>query len=175
MRELQTLVEPWGDCLNEKGVIVAKTLVNINGGTVPLRLANLLQRPKTIYTNTITAKCEPAEILEEKDFMRSQAKYCRTGTLNDEQSELPEHLKDLYTVSETNLSNEERGTLRDLLKIHQEAFSKFKGGIGKTYLVEHRILVGDNAPIKQTPRRTSTATITPRETRRCDRGSLENA
>ena len=145
--QLQALVEPWGDCLNEKGVIVAKTLVNINGRSVPLRLANLSQLPQTIYTNTIAAKCEPVEIVEEKDFMRSHANYCRTGTLNDEQSELPEHLKDLYQVSETNLSNEERGTLRDLLKKHQEASSKFKGDIGKTSLVEHRIFVGDNAPI----------------------------
>ena len=84
---------------------MAKTLVSINGGSVPL--ANLSQLPQTIYTNTIAAKCEPAEIVEEKDFMRSHANYCRTSTLNDEQSELPEHQKAMYQVSETNLSNEE--------------------------------------------------------------------
>ena len=132
---------------------MTKPLVNINGGSVPLRLANLSQQPQTIYTHTIAAKCEPIEIEEENDFMQSHATYCRTGTLNDEQSELPEHLKDLYQVSETNLSNEESGTLRDILKKHQEAFSRFKGDIGKTSLVEHRSFVGDNDPIKQAPRR----------------------
>ena len=43
--------------------------------------------------------------------------------------------------------------MRFLLKKHGDGFSKYKGDIGRTSLVEHRIFVGDNAPIKQAPHR----------------------
>ena len=63
------------------------------------------------------------------------------------------HLQGLYQVSKENLSEEERGSLRVLLKKHGEGFPKYKGDIGRIRLVEHRICVGDSAPIKQVPRR----------------------
>ena len=63
------------------------------------------------------------------------------------------HLQDLYEVSKLNLSEEEKGSLRVLLNKHGDGFSNYKGDIGCTSLVEHRIFVGDNAPIKQAPRR----------------------
>ena len=150
---LQALVEPAGVCLAEKNVLVAKSLVEIRGGSVPLRLANLSNGPQTIYNNTFAARCEPVEIVEEEETSTPSATYCRTDTIVVEQEKIPVHLRDLYEVSKLNLSEEERGSLRVLLKKHGDGFSKYKGDIGRTSLVEHRIFVGENAPIKQAPRR----------------------
>ena len=49
---LQALIEPAGECLAEKNVLVAKSLVEIRGGSVPIRLANLSNGPQNIYNNT---------------------------------------------------------------------------------------------------------------------------
>lgn len=147
------LIESDGGCLGEKNVLVARSLVLIQGMSVPLRLANLSNVPQTIYNNTFAAKCEPVEIVEEGGALTPSASYCRTETTVEEQDDIPVHLQGLYEMSKENLSEEERGSLRVLLKKHGEGFSKYKGDIGRTSLVEHRIFVGDSAPIKQAPRR----------------------
>ena len=93
---LQAFIEPAGECLAEKNVLVAKSLVEIRGGSVPLRLANLSNGPQTIYNNTFAARCEPVETVEEEETSTPSATYCRTDTTVNGQGEIPVHLRDLY-------------------------------------------------------------------------------
>ena len=69
------------------------------------------------------------------------------------QESLPAHLQDLFHASKTELSEEEAEAFRALLTKHSDAFSKYKGDIGRCTLMEHRIHTGNNHPIKQAPRR----------------------
>ena len=51
------------------------------------------------------------------------------------------------------MSEAEAEALSLLLVKHADAFSKYKGDVGRCNLIEHRINTANNPPIKQAPRR----------------------
>lgn len=160
----QAIVEPTDSRLSEKGILVAKSLVGVHTGELPLRLANMSDDPQKIYSGTLAAKCEPVEIITSdvishsrenatNQCMDTPPKYGRLVSTSDERGSVPTHLTSLFEASKTNLSESEAEALSSLLVQHAEAFSKYKGDIGRCSLVEHRIHTANNPPIKQAPRR----------------------
>lgn len=85
--------------------------------------------------------------------MDTPPKYGRLVSTSDERGSVPTHLTSLFEASKTNLSESEAEALSSLLVQHAEAFSKYKGDIGRCSLVEHRIHTANNPPIMQAPRR----------------------
>ena len=146
------IVEPTSSQLSNRGILIAKTLVGVHTGELPVRLANMSNDSQKIYSGTLAAKCEPVEVIA-IDFEGPSQNYRRLMPAPNEQDSVPVHLKDLFDASKTLLSETETIALNELLVKHADAFSKYKGDIGRCTLIEHRIHTGNNPPIKQAPRR----------------------
>ncbi|KAK3576214.1 hypothetical protein CHS0354_002814 [Potamilus streckersoni] len=67
--------------------------------------------------------------------------------------QLPDHLKDMFERSSTELEPDEKETFAKLLLKYQNIFSKTPDDIGKTDRVQHRINTGQALPVRQPPRR----------------------
>ena len=74
--------------------------------------------------------------------------------LHADNSELPEHLHDLFERSKQNLKSEEILALKSLLQEFAGLFSKDEFDIGTITAIEHKIDTGNATPIKQRMRRT---------------------
>ena len=59
----QVIVKPTDSRLSEKGILVVKSLVDVQMGELQLRLANMSDDPQKIYSDTLAAKCEPVEVI----------------------------------------------------------------------------------------------------------------
>ena len=172
----QVIVEPTDSRLSERGILVAKSLVDVQTGELPLRFTNMSDDPQKIYSGTLAAKCEPVEVITSDVMAHSQnsgtsesvshSQKCGTneciGTfpkcgrfdaVTDEQGAILVHLRVLFEASKTILSETEAEALSSLLAKHADAFSNYKGDIGRCSLVEHHIHTANNLPIKQAPRR----------------------
>lgn len=60
----QAIVEPTDSQLANREILVAKSLVNVKTGELPLRLANVSNDPQRAYTGTLAARCEPVNVIE---------------------------------------------------------------------------------------------------------------
>jgi transposase InsO family protein/DNA-binding MarR family transcriptional regulator len=69
------------------------------------------------------------------------------------ESEVPEHLKELFGRSTKEKSEYEKQVVAGLLVKYQQIFSKHEWDLGLTALAEHSINTGEAPPIKQRPRR----------------------
>ncbi|XP_053376865.1 uncharacterized protein LOC128547752 [Mercenaria mercenaria] len=67
--------------------------------------------------------------------------------------EVPEHLKDLYERSVTDLTEEQAVKLSELLIKYQDVFAKSPEDLGRNNSVLHKINTGQAKPIRQPPRR----------------------
>ena len=67
--------------------------------------------------------------------------------------ELPDHVKDLYERSASNLSTAQKEELQLLLLENADLFSKSTDDLGQTGMVQHKIDTGTSMPIRQPPRR----------------------
>ena len=145
------LIEPNPKFTQKTGLMVGKTLVDVNKGELPIRMANLSKEPYTLYRNTIAATYETVTIPEIKNV--------ETISTNDQHNfdysstEVPPHLTDMYEKATKHLSAKQRDEVRELLLKHSNLFSKSDDDLGRTHLVEHTIDTGTSKPIKQAPYR----------------------
>ena len=154
---------------------MASTLVDINKGcTCKIRLLNPFPTAVSIKQDTVVGTAEPIvgkpRILFEKETEDEEENYSRvrrialeskTSTLNLDSevdiarearkrqvSNAPEHLKDLFQRSTTNLSESEKERVADLLSKYQDTFSRNEWDIGVTNLTEHAIQTEDKVATK---------------------------
>ena len=75
---------------------------------------------------------------------------------NDTQadSQIPEHMVDLYQKSCTNLDSVQKEILKDMLDKHVDVFAKDKHELGTCNLIKHKIDTAEALPIRQPLRRT---------------------
>ena len=144
------ILEPYEHFEVIKGILVARTAVDLNKNVVPIRMANLGKEPCEVYENTVAAVFETVEIHE------TYAEKVRTSKVEvstESQTEIPDHLKDLYDKSRVHLSLEQTDKLAEVLIKHQSVFSKSPHDLGCIDLVEHAIVTGNAKPIKLRPYR----------------------
>ena len=147
------LVEVDTKFLHKKGLLVAKALVCPSDGIIPIRIANPYEEKFQINKHTVVATYEP---LDPPELVTCE-KVSNTGAKIDNpctNTEIPDHLKDLYLRSSQNLSPEDKISFKQLLIKYQDTFSRSSHDLGRTTLVEHHInLVPGTKPIKQAPYR----------------------
>ena len=120
---------------------MGRTLVNPSANEVPVHLLNLSNLPKWIRQGTNVAICNSVDsILTE-------------GAVIPRPTELPHHLRDLYSRSANGLASAEADQLYDLLFEFSDVFSEGSHDLGRTDFVQHQINTGVAAPIRQAPRR----------------------
>ena len=130
-----------------KGLLVGRTLVDLNHKVLPVRVMNMSAATQKIKKGSDVARCELVEVIVgENENILPPA----NGT-NPEG--FPDHIKDLYERSAKNLSAAEQRELRLLLLENANLFSKGSDDLGRTDMVHHQINTGESAPIRQPPRR----------------------
>ena len=134
------LLEPTQQC-QVADLAVGKTLVELHHPTVPVRVLNLSEGPRTIAKGVIMASCVPVETVH---HLHSPYSSSPPGKAS---SDLPPHLENLCARSSTHLSSEQCEVLRHFLAEYADLFSSGPGDLGRTDLVKHHIATGDALPI----------------------------
>ena len=132
------------------GVLIGRTLVNLEREDVPLRLMNISDHPHRIKKETELAVCEPVCGVSIRDDPGDGV-----GNVKRAQAEtkLPNHVRELYEKSILGLNITQKEILYNLLLYEFSGlFSQGSHDLGRTDLVKHRINTGTAAPVRQPPR-----------------------
>ncbi|KAK3108631.1 hypothetical protein FSP39_012081 [Pinctada imbricata] len=147
------IIEPTQKFIASKGLLAAKSVVDLTREVIPLRIANIHNEPCKIYPQTVAAMCEQVDM---NDILANEEVVCTANKIdngNPNPSHVPKHLVQLYNQSIENLSSCEAETVLTLLTNYSTLFSKDSNDLGRTTLTEHAIDTGYSKPIKQRPRR----------------------
>lgn len=151
----ECVLEPCSEKLAQKGVVIARSLVDIKQKSVPLRVGNFTNETVTVHKGTFAAVGEEIHHIETRDLKSESVCQIdqRATEVSDLNSNIPEHLADLLVSSDSVLNEEQKLKFKNLLLRHKDVFAKSKCDLGVTNIVQHQINTGDSAPIKQAPRR----------------------
>jgi len=146
------LVEPFDTGLNDNDLMVARALVDVTSGMVPVRIMNLGRREKVLKAGMVVARLLQ---IEEEDVDVGCEHVTRRCEEVGEDTQLPEHLSELYERCAVSLEPQGKDQLFDLLSKNQDVFSKGDYDIGRTKLVQHSIDTQGAPAIRQPLRRSS--------------------
>ncbi|MCG8045657.1 MAG: reverse transcriptase domain-containing protein, partial [Candidatus Thiodiazotropha endolucinida] len=147
-RDSTGIVEATECFVNRSGLIVARALVSLEAGTVPIRILNLGEEPIFLRKNTVAAIYEPVETerLEKVNSLSTSG--------NSSEGEAYQHIDELLLQSSSNLTESQKQSLKVLLYEYKDQFSKSSHDLGCTNLVEHTIkTIPDCKPVKLRPYR----------------------
>ena len=151
LAEQEKILKPgWGllhssDAYPKSGLLVGRTLVDLNHEVLPVRVMNMTTGTQKIKKGSDLAKCELVyDVVGE---------HAPPPVDSNQLRELPDHVKDLFERSARNLSIAQQEDLRLLLLENADLFSKSSDDLGHTDMVRHKIDTGDSMPIRQPPRR----------------------
>ncbi|GFX40081.1 hypothetical protein TNCV_4317171 [Trichonephila clavipes] len=119
------------------GVLIASSVVDLSNSVIPMRIANISDRTRTIQEGEVTAACAPVTCVDRK---------CNTQDLSSENL-----VKDL--LQNQDLEEKQRCTAGGLITEFQSLFSRTSEDFGRTRLTKHRIDTGEHPPIKEHPLR----------------------
>ena len=119
-------------------LLVAHTIAGHNKGQTVMRVLNPTDKEIRVSEGQWLANAEAAEVVEEVALADATP-----------DTELPEHLKELYedTCQKESLSETAKMGLRALLTKHSSLFAKNDDDLGQTTLVAHDIDTGEAAPV----------------------------
>ncbi|GFX96439.1 retrovirus-related Pol polyprotein from transposon 412 [Trichonephila clavipes] len=119
------------------GALIASSVVDLSNSVIPVRIANISDRTKTIQEGEVITACAPVTCADRK---------CNTQDLSSENL-----VKDL--LQNTDLDEQQRCATRGLIKEFQGLFSRTSEDLERTRLTKHRNDTGEHPPIKQHPQR----------------------
>ena len=125
------------------GLILGRTLVDLEDDTLPVRVANVTDGTLKIAAGTWIANCHSV------DYVQPQARI----ESRNQHGSLPEHLVDVFKRSTEGLNDEQQQSVHDLLLEFADVFASSPSDMGRTRLTQHRINTGDSPPIRQPARR----------------------
>ena len=137
-------------------LLVAKTLVDITNGVVPLRLFNPTDQPQTVYRDTIAALCKPVDGVSEASQRRVRTDEAPAGTayrMTPSTATVPSYIDDLYRRTMLCLEETRRSEVAALLTEFSDVFACSADNLGRTSTVKHEIHTNESKPIRQNPRR----------------------
>lgn len=167
----QWIIEPCPLLAEKYSIAMAATLVDTaEGTTVKVRLMNPFGEDSILEQDTTigyASQIEQVRFIANLENGNQQSKESirqlhsnpsevqrdmKTDDLEKIASEIPDHLKTLYTDSVGDRSRGEATAIAHLLTEYQDVFSKDSTDLGLTHLAEHAINTGTARPIKQRPR-----------------------
>lgn len=140
------LIEPveGGGELAQRGLILARSLVESDQEVLPLRVLNPNREKRVVRQGTTIGIVSQVEI--------DQGQSTPSGGREADQ-ELPEHLQDLFERSVKFLREEDHHMVERCLSDYQDVFSRDDRDIGRTDVVKHSINTNDAKPVKERLRR----------------------
>lgn len=137
------LVEPVRrNCQREDGVLVGRTLVDLQERQVAMRVLNTADHSKKLKQGEVIAQCQ------EIGSVLLPPTQDSVGN-----AEVPAHILQLYERSVADLDLEKAKQVKELLIEYSSIFSKGPDDLGCTGMVKHHIRTADALPIRQRPRR----------------------
>ena len=125
--------------MTKHGLLMAKSLVDPSGDTVPLRVVNLTPKPVTVYKDTVAGVCSAIEGVTQL----AEAKGRVAGVqLSGESAQLSGHLAELWDTFKAGLTTEERQAAWHLLLEAKDTFAASKEDLGRTTWVQHKARQG---------------------------------
>ena len=161
------LISPYADTGIE-GLIVGNSLVESNkcDTDLPVRVANVSCEDLLIKRGTTLGYLQGVDgcdVLTESSTTESPGKTARISQISANQDvnikRWAEPLQELYNRSCTELNDEQKLSLRQLLDKYKNTFSASPMDLGRTDVLEHSIPTGNARPIKLPPRRTPRAFV----------------
>ena len=135
------MIEPQSSFVEKYSLGVAAVLAQKMENSVPVRLINATEQDINVQKNTHVALYSPAAVLDDVTVRT-------TGGITDEWN-----IEEQFESQLSQLTTEEKEDFYRLVKKYQNQFMVKKDNIGRTNLVQHHIRTGNNAPVKQRPRR----------------------
>jgi len=148
-RVLEPSVEPF----EGNDIAITPGVIDTQSNEEIISVLNFGNEDVTIYPNMRLGTCESFYETDQNNFERCAQIVHAENTEPSLQNQLPEYLEDLFSRSAVNLNETERQDLAKLLTKYQNVFSKSKGGLGHTDLVQHKINTESAVPIRQSLRR----------------------
>ena len=132
---------------NLSHVYSGRSVIPARFDNIQIKVVNTDNRTQVIAKGTNLGRMEEAEVLEPSPVKPDSASVCETPFKNEDV------IHSLITNLPSELTEEQRGAVRQLLQENEAIFSKGEYDIGRTHLVEYRIDTGDHRPIRQPLRR----------------------
>lgn len=144
------------ECVSVMGVFVPNLVVQ-GGDQVSIWVLNGTDNSVTLRRGCILGVLQPVTVLNhDKTALHIddtlQINKIMVGGITS--SGLPEHLIDMCTEAQKDLTTEQSQILEHILIKHQSAFAKGDFDLGTFSAVRHKINTGDAVPIRQRMRRT---------------------
>ena len=133
------------------GLLIARTLVDLQRKQIPLRVMNLSHQQQKVNKGTELACCKAVNSVFSSRF-ETDREISGCAQSMETMKKLPTHLKELYDHSIAGLAESEQQEVHKL----PCKFSDISAGphdLGCTDLIKHSINTGEAAPIRQSPRR----------------------
>ena len=145
------LIEPLQTFKTERPVLTARTLIRGDGMHVPMELMNPTDEDVLLYKSTHVGIISP---ILEPEVANLAAEVPRENTRKEAwRTLLPPELETMMAEIQVPLTSQQEAEVRHLLLRNREVFATKGKPLGRTDLVKHEIVTGDQAPIKQAVRR----------------------
>ena len=138
---------PGGGELEQKGLILARSVVKAREGVLPLRVLNIGTKECTVHRGTMAGHLS---LVEAEDIVEATDVTSGGGHTD---VHVPEHLQDLWKSSVESAGPEYHYAIARMLVDFADVFSAADHDLGRTNLVKHQIDTGGMRPIKERPRR----------------------
>ncbi|XP_063048184.1 uncharacterized protein LOC134441724 [Engraulis encrasicolus] len=149
-RSYEALMEPLP---TRDGLLVARTLVNVNNGQMQVRVRNISNTPMTLYPyqklgELLTLNvCEVFDDCPDLQLVPNEASGVPVNAV--EAGSVNANPPPQFDLEGVQLSAEQKEKLATLLTTHQSVFSQHEEDYGCTETILHEIPTGDAAPIRQ--------------------------
>ncbi|GFY29134.1 retrovirus-related Pol polyprotein from transposon 412 [Trichonephila clavipes] len=122
---------------SKRGILIASSVVDLSKSVIPVRVANIGDKTRTIQEGEVIAAYAPVTCVNQK-----------CNSQNHSSDDLIRNL-----LQNTDLDEKQRCAAGKLITEFQSLFSRTSEYFGRTRLTQHRIDTGEHPPIKQHPRR----------------------
>ena len=144
------VIECNGRLPEEYGILVARVVVDTSTEIIPIRTANLGDKPQILHKGTVIASGQP---VEKDTTLHSLVANVSSDGETENPDDLPEYLQDLWSTSKINLNDSQKPLAKDLINRKARKFAKNKSDLGRTAVVRHKISISQKRPIKIRPGR----------------------
>ncbi|GFX05785.1 retrovirus-related Pol polyprotein from transposon 412 [Trichonephila clavipes] len=119
------------------GVLIASSVEDLSKSVIPVRMANISDRTRTIQEGEVIAACAPVTCVDRK--------------CNSQDHSSDDLVKNL--LQNIDIDKKQRCAAGELITEFQSVFSRTSEDFGRTRLTKYRIDTGEHPHIKQHPRR----------------------
>ncbi|GFX18207.1 retrovirus-related Pol polyprotein from transposon 412 [Trichonephila clavipes] len=113
------------------GVLIASSVVDLSKSVIPVRVANISDKTRTIQEGEVIAACAPVTCVDRK--------------CNSQDRSSDDLVKNL--LQNIDLDKKQRCAAGELITEFQSVFSRTSEDFGRTRLTKHRIDTGEHPPI----------------------------